>query len=53
MTNVVRIIPALKLPASFRAFYARQPFDMLKPEHYEQWKGVEATFDPRSIIHGY
>ena len=24
-----------------------QPFDMLKPEHYEQWKDIEITFDPR------
>jgi hypothetical protein len=25
---------------------------MLKPEHYEQWKDVESTFDPRDMIRG-
>jgi hypothetical protein len=25
---------------------------MLKPEHYEQWKEMEITFDPRSMIRG-
>jgi hypothetical protein len=25
---------------------------MLKPEHYEQWKDVEITFDPRDMIRG-
>jgi hypothetical protein len=38
--------------ASFRALYAGQPFGLLKPEHYEQWKEKEITFDPRSMIRG-
>jgi hypothetical protein len=40
-------------PASFRVLYAGRPFGMLKPEHYEQWKEIEITFDPRSMIRGY
>jgi hypothetical protein len=24
-----------------------QPYTMLKPEHYELWKDVVITFDPR------
>jgi outer membrane biosynthesis protein TonB len=39
--------------SAVRALYAGQPFDMLKPEHYEQWKEIEITFDPRSMIRGY
>jgi colicin import membrane protein len=39
--------------SAVRALYAGQPFDMLKPEHYEQWKDIEITFDPRSMIRGY
>ena len=33
-----------------RALNRGQPFDMLKPEHYEQWKDIEITFDPRDMI---
>jgi colicin import membrane protein len=35
-----------------RAVLRGQPFDMLKPEHYEQWKDIEITFDPRDMIRG-
>jgi len=35
-----------------RAVFRGQPFDMLKPEHYEQWKDIEITFDPRDMIRG-
>jgi outer membrane biosynthesis protein TonB len=35
-----------------RAVFRGQPFTMLKPEHYEQWKDVEITFDPRMMIGG-
>ena len=31
---------------------AVSPIDMLKPEHYEQWKDIEITFDPRDMIRG-
>jgi outer membrane biosynthesis protein TonB len=35
-----------------RAVFRGQPFDMLRPEHYEQWKDIEITFDPRDMIRG-
>jgi hypothetical protein len=25
---------------------------MLKPEHYEQWKDMQITFDPRDMFGG-
>jgi outer membrane biosynthesis protein TonB len=39
--------------SAVRALYAGQPFDMLKPEHYEDWKDIEITFDPRFLTRGY
>ncbi len=38
--------------SAVRAVFRGQPFDMLKPEHYEQWKDVEITFDPRDLVRG-
>lgn len=35
-----------------RALFDGQPFDMLKPEHYELWREMEITFDPREMIPG-
>ena len=35
-----------------RAILRCQPFNMLKPEHYEQWKDIEITFDPREMFGG-
>jgi hypothetical protein len=35
-----------------RAILRCQPYKMLKPEHYEQWKDIEINFDPRLMIHG-
>ena len=35
--------------AAARAIMAGQPYDMLKPEHYDLWKEVEVTFDPRDM----
>ena len=35
-----------------RALWRGQPFDMLRPETYEQWKDIEITFDPRDMIRG-
>ena len=32
-----------------RAVLTGQPFDMLKPEHYESWKEIELTFDPKDM----
>ena len=35
-----------------RAILRCQPFNMLKPEQYEQWKDIEINFDPRDMIRG-
>jgi TolA protein len=35
-----------------RAILKCQPFTMLRPEHYEQWKDIEITFDPREMFGG-
>jgi colicin import membrane protein len=38
--------------SAIRALFRGQPFDMLRPEHYEQWKDIEITFDPRDMMRG-
>jgi outer membrane biosynthesis protein TonB len=38
--------------SAVRAVFRGQPFDMLKPEHYEVWKDIEVTFDPRDMFRG-
>ncbi len=38
--------------SALRAVMQGQPFDMLKPEHYEVWKDIEVTFDPREMFGG-
>ena len=35
-----------------RAVFMSQPFDMLRPEHYDLWKEIEITFDPRYMSGG-
>src|SRR5262245_43266204 len=35
--------------SAVRAVLTGQPFDMLKPEHYESWKELELTFDPKDM----
>ena len=35
-----------------RAILRCQPFNMLKPEHYDQWKDIEITFDPHDMLRG-
>jgi colicin import membrane protein len=35
-----------------RAILTCQPFTMLRAEHYEQWKDIEITFDPREMFGG-
>ena len=32
-----------------RAINRGQPYDMLRAEHYELWKDIEITFDPRDM----
>jgi colicin import membrane protein len=38
--------------SAIRALYRGQPFDMLRPESYEQWKDIEIDFDPRMMMRG-
>jgi outer membrane biosynthesis protein TonB len=38
--------------SAVRALFRGQPFNMLKPEHYEQWKEIEINFDPRDMFRG-
>jgi outer membrane biosynthesis protein TonB len=38
--------------SALRAVIRGQPFDMLKPEHYETWHDIEVTFDPREMFSG-
>ena len=35
-----------------RALFQGQPYEMLKPEHYDLWKELEITFDPREMLPG-
>jgi len=35
-----------------RALLLCQPFTMLKPEHYDQWKEIELKFDPAQLMGG-
>jgi colicin import membrane protein len=35
-----------------RALLSCQPFTMLKPEHYDQWKDIELKFDPHELLGG-
>jgi len=41
--------PALADSAK-RALVLCQPFTMLKPEHYDQWKDIEVKFDPHELL---
>jgi len=38
--------------SAFRALVTSQPYDMLKPDHYDLWKEMEITFDPRDMFRG-
>ena len=38
--------------SAVRAIFRGQPYDMLKPEHYDQWKDMEINFDPRQMLGG-
>jgi hypothetical protein len=35
-----------------RALLLCQPFSMLKPEHYDQWKNLQLKFDPQELLGG-
>ncbi len=43
--------PALA-ESAMRALLQCQPYTMLKPEHYDQWKDMQITFDPRDMFGG-
>jgi colicin import membrane protein len=43
--------PALAESAK-RSLLLCQPFTMLKPEHYDQWKDLELRFDPHELLGG-
>jgi colicin import membrane protein len=43
--------PALAESAK-RALLLCQPFTMLKPEHYDQWKDLQLDFDPHELLGG-
>jgi len=43
--------PALAESAK-RALLLCQPFTMLKPEHYEQWKDIQIDFNPQFLLGG-
>jgi outer membrane biosynthesis protein TonB len=43
--------PAMAESAT-RAIMTCQPFTMLRPEHYQVWKDIEITFDPRDMFGG-
>jgi hypothetical protein len=43
--------PALAESAK-RALFTCQPFTMLKPEHYEQWKDLQLDFKPNDLLGG-
>ena len=36
--------------SAIKALFRGQPFEMLKDENYAQWKDIEITFDPRSMM---
>jgi outer membrane biosynthesis protein TonB len=43
--------PALAESAK-RALFTCQPFTMLKPEHYQQWKDLQLDFKPNELLGG-
>jgi hypothetical protein len=43
--------PALAESAK-RALLLCQPFTMLKPDHYDQWKNLQLKFDPQELLGG-
>jgi outer membrane biosynthesis protein TonB len=47
LTNGSSPLFAAARDSAYRAVYQGQPYTMLRPEHYELWKDVVVTFDPR------
>ena len=52
--QVIAVSPSPFGPATAesakRALLACQPFKMLRPEHYELWKDMEISFNPRDML---
>jgi colicin import membrane protein len=38
--------------AAVRALFQGQPFDMLSPATYEEWKEIDIMFDPDVMFRG-
>jgi outer membrane biosynthesis protein TonB len=38
--------------SAVRAVFQAQPFEMLRPDHYDIWKEMDVTFDPREMLRG-
>jgi hypothetical protein len=43
--------PALA-ESAMRAVMSCQPFTMLRPEHYEQWRDLQLDFNPKELLGG-
>ncbi len=37
--------------SAVRAVFVGQPFTMLRPDHYDDWKEIDFTFDTREMFH--
>jgi colicin import membrane protein len=37
--------------SAVRAVFVGQPYTMLRPEHYDQWKEIDFTFDTKQMFH--
>jgi len=37
--------------SAVRAVFVGQPYTMLRPDHYDQWKEIDFTFDTRQMFH--
>ena len=51
-SGIGRIRTGARATAPCARCCACQPYTMLRPEHYEQWKDIEITFDPRDMFGG-
>ncbi len=49
MTSGTSPLFAAARDSAIRAVFRGQPYDMLRPEHYELWKDIEINFDPDMI----
>lgn len=52
LNNGTNVLFQAARDSALRAIYRGQPFDMLQPAHYEVWKEMDITFDPRDLLPG-